>query len=285
MQGEILLFPIQHGITIEEIRDNSPPLAGLSLWNSSDHSPAQIATEIARQLEAATRIPPEAPAAPTNEPYERSVEPSGARAFGTFYIAPTGTGQLPPNVEPEAPFFEPNGPHRMDSRGGEQRGTRICHRGKDPTGPVELGEQLGRRGILSSQNAFRRGTLRSDHTTNQRTTGLPPHRYQQIASDLPPSTEQQVRLDDLSDSVVQNDECNLSTHIPEEIAMSISPPHGPIHEEIEFWWDPNEKALLYEINLKRETGEAIPDHKRSTEKGHRVDDLRGEHRPVHYQPH
>ena len=101
MQREILLFPIQHGITIEEIRDNSPPLAGLSLWNSSDHSPAQIATEIARQLEAATRIPPEAPAAPTNEPYEGSVEPSGARAFGTFYIAPTGTEQLPPNVEPE----------------------------------------------------------------------------------------------------------------------------------------------------------------------------------------
>ena len=67
--------------------------------------------------------------------------------------------------------------------------------------------------------------------------------------------------------------------------MSISPPHGPIHEEIEFWWDPNEKALLYEINLQRETGEAISDHKRSTEKGHPVDDLWGEHRPVHYQPH
>ena len=50
MQGEILLFPIQHGITIEEIRDYSPPLGGLSLWNSSDHSPAKIAAEIARQL-------------------------------------------------------------------------------------------------------------------------------------------------------------------------------------------------------------------------------------------
>ncbi len=67
--------------------------------------------------------------------------------------------------------------------------------------------------------------------------------------------------------------------------MSISPPHGPIHEEIEFWYDPNEKALLYEVNLQRETGEAIPDHKRSTEKGHSVDDLWREHRPVHYQPH
>ena len=67
--------------------------------------------------------------------------------------------------------------------------------------------------------------------------------------------------------------------------MSISPPHGPIHEEIEFWYDPNEKALLYEVNLHRETGEAIPDHKKFTERGHRVDDLWPEHRPVHYQPH
>ena len=37
-------------------------------------------------------------------------------------------------------------------------------------------------------------------------------------------------------------------HVPQEIEMSISPPHGPIHEEIEFWYDPNEKALLYEVN-------------------------------------
>ena len=67
--------------------------------------------------------------------------------------------------------------------------------------------------------------------------------------------------------------------------MSISPPHGAIHEEKEFWYDPNEKALLYEVNLHRETGEALPDHQRYAERGHSVDDLRSEHRPVHYQPH
>ena len=67
--------------------------------------------------------------------------------------------------------------------------------------------------------------------------------------------------------------------------MSISPPHGHIHEEIEFWYDPKEKALLYEVNLHRGTGEAIPDHKRSTEKGHPVNALWHEHHPVHYQPH
>ncbi len=101
MQGEILLFPIQHGITIEEIRDYSPPLGGLSLWNSSDHSPAKIAAEIARQLGAATQTPSEPPAGPTIQPYEGLEGPSGSRAFGKFYIAPVGTEELPPNVEPE----------------------------------------------------------------------------------------------------------------------------------------------------------------------------------------
>ena len=67
--------------------------------------------------------------------------------------------------------------------------------------------------------------------------------------------------------------------------MSISPPHGPIYEETEFWYDPNEKALLYEVNLQRETGEAIPDHMRSTERWHPIDYLPSEHSPVHYQPH
>ena len=50
MQGEILPFPIQHGITIEEISSYSPSLAGLSLWNSSDDSVEKIAAEIAGQL-------------------------------------------------------------------------------------------------------------------------------------------------------------------------------------------------------------------------------------------
>ena len=55
MQGEILLFPIQHGITIAEIRGYSPSLAGLSLWNSSDHSFDEIAAEIAEQLGVGTQ--------------------------------------------------------------------------------------------------------------------------------------------------------------------------------------------------------------------------------------
>ena len=101
MQGEILLFPIRHGITIEEIRRDSPSLAGFSLWNSSDYSPAQIASEIASQLRAKSQIPSHTPAAPTMQPSEGSQTQSGARAFGTFYVAPPGTEQLPPNMDPE----------------------------------------------------------------------------------------------------------------------------------------------------------------------------------------
>ena len=67
--------------------------------------------------------------------------------------------------------------------------------------------------------------------------------------------------------------------------MSISPPHGQIYEESEFWFDPNEKALLYEIKVRQETGEAIPDHKNFAERGFPIGDLWHEHRPVHYQPH
>ena len=106
MQGEILLFPIQHGITIEEIRGYSPSLAGLSLWNSSDHSPASIATEIASQLGVAVRAPSQTAATPSIQSCEGSESPSSTHGFGTFYIAPAGTGKLPPNVEPDVdPLF------------------------------------------------------------------------------------------------------------------------------------------------------------------------------------
>ena len=102
MQGEILLFPIQHGITIEEIRGYNPSLAGLSLWNSSDHSPEELAAEIASQLGGvAMRTLSQTPTAPAIQPCEGSEAPGGARAFGTFYIAPRGTEELPPNMEPE----------------------------------------------------------------------------------------------------------------------------------------------------------------------------------------
>ena len=217
MQGEILLFPIQHGITIEEIRDYSPSLAGLSLWNSSDHPPARIASEIASQLRICNTNSVPTPSGSNNPPRRVRGNKRRPRIWHVLH-SPHGYRGAPAECGTRnryiACVFEPNRPHRMDSRVGKQRGTRICHRGRDPTSLVELGEQLGRWGIPSSQSAFRRGTLRSDHTTSQRTTDLPSHRDQQVPGELPHRTEQQVRLDDVSDPVVQDYESNLPIHVP-----------------------------------------------------------------------
>ena len=101
MQGEILLFPIQHGITIKEISDHSPSLAGLSLWNSNEYSPTQIATEIAGQLGTSRQVPFEIVESIPNELRHEPAAPTGVRSFGTFYIAPAGTPELPSNGEPK----------------------------------------------------------------------------------------------------------------------------------------------------------------------------------------
>ena len=102
MQGEILLFPIQHGITIDEIRGHSPSLAGLSLWNSADHSPEQIAAEIAGQLGVVVRTPA-MPIPGGTEQQVRTIEAARTSpTFGRFYIAPEGTPELPQNEEPKA---------------------------------------------------------------------------------------------------------------------------------------------------------------------------------------
>ena len=117
MQGEILFFPIQHGITIDEIRSHSSSLAGLSLWNSADHSPEEIAAEIAGQLGVVAQ-------AQVSPPADQSVQPKGtpaltsvARAFGVIYVAPMGTQELPEGQEPELHTFaflgEPTGWLRM----------------------------------------------------------------------------------------------------------------------------------------------------------------------------
>ena len=101
MEREILLFPIQHGITIQEIRGHSPSLAGLSLWNTAERSPETIADEIAGQLgiakPATTELTSGLPAAPAEIPQT----PTRARTFGTFYIAPAGTEEISPGSEPE----------------------------------------------------------------------------------------------------------------------------------------------------------------------------------------
>ena len=104
MQGELLLFPIQHGITIQEIRNHSPSLAGLHLWNTADHSPEDIAEEIATQLGITRTVSTEVPTGLVTAPSEIPTTTPAARTFGTFYIAPAETPELPPNTEPDADY-------------------------------------------------------------------------------------------------------------------------------------------------------------------------------------
>ena len=64
--------------------------------------------------------------------------------------------------------------------------------------------------------------------------------------------------------------------------MPVFPPHGPIYEEAEFWYDLKEKALLYEVNIVDRHG-VEPDHGRTEDRGH----IRGQDRHYHWhhQPH
>ncbi len=107
MQGEIALFPIRHGITIDEVRGHSPSLAGISSMSSSDHSPEQIASQIAERL-GVTRPTQTAISASASPPNSSNNE----RAFGVFYIAEARTPEMPLGSEPAPipmPFSRPRG--------------------------------------------------------------------------------------------------------------------------------------------------------------------------------
>ena len=100
MQRGITIFPIQHGITIEEIGGYSPSLAALNMWKSSDYSPLEIASEIASQLKVTARSLPNPLATATIQHSETVEETRSTREFGTFYIAPKGTLELTSGLEP-----------------------------------------------------------------------------------------------------------------------------------------------------------------------------------------
>ena len=99
MQDGLSFFPIQHGITIEEIGDYSPALAGIKLLNSNDHSIKGMAAAIADRL---------------GEPRSTTLQESGqpqasptvaARTFGVIYVAQLGTPELPEELVAELPSF------------------------------------------------------------------------------------------------------------------------------------------------------------------------------------
>ena len=65
--------------------------------------------------------------------------------------------------------------------------------------------------------------------------------------------------------------------------MPVFPPHGPVHEETEFWYDIKEIALLYEVNTVNNNLIVQADHQRTRDRGHLWDQHRTHHR--HYEPH
>ena len=65
--------------------------------------------------------------------------------------------------------------------------------------------------------------------------------------------------------------------------MPVFPPHGPIHDETEFWYDTKEDALLYEVNIVGGYDRVHADHDRAQERGYIWEQERFHH--YHYQPH
>ena len=68
--------------------------------------------------------------------------------------------------------------------------------------------------------------------------------------------------------------------------MPVSPPHGTIYEENEFWYDLVEKALLYEVIIVEGYRGVEADHSRARDRGY-LDPREEFYRPHrHYgQPH
>ncbi len=65
--------------------------------------------------------------------------------------------------------------------------------------------------------------------------------------------------------------------------MKIYPPHGSIHDQTEFWYDPNEKALLYEVAVQAKPGTAIAEHEDRHVHRDPVTGMLCHH--YHYEPH
>ena len=65
--------------------------------------------------------------------------------------------------------------------------------------------------------------------------------------------------------------------------MAVLTPHGPVHEDVEFWYDPEERSLLYEVNITQGRGEAEADHLRCIERGYLTHNEAFNHE--HYDPH
>ena len=88
MAGERVILPIWHRLTRDEIAQQSPSLTDIISLNSSTDSAEVIASKVAAVVKRST------PTRPARQPATQSSDVD--RAFGVFYIAPSGTEEPPP---------------------------------------------------------------------------------------------------------------------------------------------------------------------------------------------
>ncbi len=67
--------------------------------------------------------------------------------------------------------------------------------------------------------------------------------------------------------------------------MPLYNPHGPVHEATEFWYDTEEKALLYEVSIDGTGTRATADHTSAQERGYLPGIYPFDHRHDHHEPH
>ena len=238
MQGEILLFPIQHGITVEEIRNHSPSLAGLSLWNSSNHSPEKIAAEIASQLEVAKSAAAVTTTEHTSRQSATAERARTAPTFGKFYIAPKGTPELPENSEPKVDAFL-----FLANPRDVEGWTPVLHNQEELEYVLERGTlrlrlswgngsrlHLLRGGIHDSPNAQRKRSICPFDTKDRRPANLSTLGSQYLAGKRIDGNNQPVRMDDLPDRIDPSTEIGTTKPKAQEISLPVLPPHGPVHE-------------------------------------------------------
>ena len=88
MAGERVILPVWHRLTRDEIAQQGPSLTDIISLNSSTDSAEVIASKVAAVVKRST------PAHPARQPATQSSDVD--RAFGVFYIAPSGTEEPPP---------------------------------------------------------------------------------------------------------------------------------------------------------------------------------------------
>ena len=123
--GEIPLFPIRHGITIEEIKSHSPSLADIASLNSSDQTIERIAADIAARISQLSSTG----GRPISDPRAYRGMGNSRKSLRGILRCSRRNARTSRRfgARTDHPVY-PQGSRCMDSDSEQQRGTRIPHR-------------------------------------------------------------------------------------------------------------------------------------------------------------